>query len=559
MRRITLLSAATATALAASMLTGSAVATADGTADSGPVLDTAATTYDHPGTVSVTAHSDHPITRIAAHFTRVDAQDGAPEAGSTSDFTQQYGEDGRSGVWRAPVHLAELGDYRVTVDLEDSSGATVTGAVSPLKLEYRTVLAVSEFTVTPAAPDYLHQRVTLSGTVLAEDPRTPDTAVPAGDVPVSVDGRHGRRVATTGADGRFTTSFVPTWSSDDLTAWPVATAAHPGAVTLGTREARQVTAVAAPTRFTASTHALDLRQGATGTVTGRAEIQTAGGWQPLAGAPLSLLGLDADGRTTFLAAQTTTDEQGLYTLRVPTDNPAPTGELLLGGTPFLRSATQPFSLHVAYTTHLDLWAALGDDSRLSVSGQIYYGDPRAHWPAKPTVTIEYSKDGKAGWKSAATLPLRIRHNKANIQEEFATKFTAPPDAYWRARFAGNPDLAGSTTKPVHLRRYATRITGFNVSPEPVRKNGRLHFSGTLQYKPGGVWKPLAGESPALYFRARGASSYRFVTDLSTDSHGRIRDVVLNAVKDGTWAVAFDRQTGPRFLRSARVTDYVDVR
>jgi hypothetical protein len=32
-----------------------------------------------------------------------------------------------------------------------------------------------------------------------------------------------------------------------------------------------------------------------------------------------------------------------------------------------------------------------------------------------------------------------------------------------------------------------------------------------------------------------------------------------AKQDGTWAVAFDRQTGNHYLRSPRVTDYVDVR
>lgn len=73
------------------------------------------------------------------------------------DFTQYSGQDATSGTWRAPVHLADLGDYRVTIDLQDASGATVTGALSPDPLQYRTIVMVSGLTATPSVPDYLHQ------------------------------------------------------------------------------------------------------------------------------------------------------------------------------------------------------------------------------------------------------------------------------------------------------------------------------------------------------------------------------------------------------------------
>ncbi|MFG2939954.1 hypothetical protein [Streptomyces sp. NPDC048282] len=170
MRRSIFLTAATATALSASLFTGLAPARADGAA--GPVLTDADGWYSQPGVLFVTAHSDSPITRITAHFTPVDAPDGAPEAGSAEDFTQYLGQDARSGTWRAPVHLADLGDYRVTVDLQDASGATVAGAVSPYPLEYRTTVTIPDLTATPSVPDYLHQEVTVGGTVVAKDPGT---------------------------------------------------------------------------------------------------------------------------------------------------------------------------------------------------------------------------------------------------------------------------------------------------------------------------------------------------------------------------------------------------
>ncbi|WP_089104363.1 hypothetical protein [Streptomyces hyaluromycini] len=554
MRRSTFLAAATATALSASLFTGLSPARADGTGG-GPVLSDA-DGWDEPGLLFVTAHSDSPLTRITAHFYPLDAPDGAAEAGSTEDFTQYSGEDARSGVWRAPVHLAALGDYRVTVDLQDASGATVTGALSPHPLRYRTIVTISDLTTTPSVPDYLHQEVSVSGTVVARDPRDPGTPAPAEGTPVGVYTVRGRTTATAtaGADGRFTTAFLPTMPFDTLSAIPQASDSHPGAIDLPTYP-QDLHTTQAPVRFSASTHALNLKQGATGTVTGHAEIQTTSGWQPLPHTTITLL----DSR--IVAGQTTTDSRGDYTLRVSSNSPAPSADLIAGadGSPFQQIATQPFSLHVAYTTHIDLTASLKDDGSMPTYGYVYYEEARAHWPAKPTVTLQYSKDGKTGWKNAATVPLPIRYNKPLFQEWFDRTLTAPDtDAYWRARFDGNPDLGTSTTKPVHLYRYATRITGFHASPDPVRKGQPISFAGTLQYKKGATWKPLYGGSPSLYFKPRGSSTYHYVCDLDTDKHGHLVGMV-SAERDGTYALAVNRQTGDHYLRSARVTDYVDVR
>jgi len=559
MRRSTFLAAATATALSASLFAGLLPAQADG-ADGGPVLSGADGWYSRPGMLFVSAHSDSPLTRVTAHFYPLDAPAGAPEAGSTDDFTQYSGQDARSGVWRAPVHLADLGDYRVTVDLRDASGATVTGALSPYPLEYRTVVTIPDLTATPGVPDHLHQKVSVNGTVLAEDPRHPEASAPAVGLPVEVRTGFGRLTATTAADGRFSTAFVPTQRYITLTASPLAASAYPGAIDVTTPE-QQLHTTQAPVRFSASSHALNLKQGTTGTVSGHAEIQTASGWQPLPHTPITLFGLGQNGHTDFLVARATTDSSGSYTLRVPSDSPAPTAELMAGSgdMPFQQLATAPFSLHVAYTTWIEMSATLNDDASLRVDGYVHYEDARAHWPTRPTVTLQYSRNGRSGWKSAATFPVTIRHSKPLWQETFARTFTPSEDnAYWRARFDGNPDLSTSTTAPEHLRRYATRVTGFHVSPDPVRRSRPITFSGLLQYKDGTTWKPLAHGSPALYFRPRGSTAYHFVAGLGTDGHGHLVGMGT-AQQDGTWAVALDRQTGDRYLKSARVTDYVDVR
>ncbi|WP_371664400.1 hypothetical protein [Streptomyces sp. NBC_00280] len=551
MRRKPFLAAATATALSASLFTGTAAAHADGT--DGPVLSDADGWYE-PGLLFVTAHSDSPLTRITAHFHRLDAPDGAAEAGETEDFTQHSGQDARSGVWQAPVHLAELGDYRVTVDLQDASGATVTGALSPHTLHYRTVLTIAGLTTTPNVPDYLHQKVSVSGTVVARDPRDPATPAPADGTTVDVSAGHARTTATTGADGRFTAAFVPADLSFQLYTAPEASGSYRTAI-VPPAYPQDLHTTQAPVRFSVSTHALNLAQGATGTVTGHAEIQTTSGWQALPNTTIALQD------QAHVDGQTTTDSRGDYTLHISSDNPAPNAELVAGtgNMPFQQTATEPFSLHVAYTTHTALSATLNDDGTLSASGYVSYDDSRAHWPAKPTVTLQYSQDGKSAWKNAATFALPIRHNKPLLQETYAHTLTkADTDAYWRANFNGTPDLGTSTAKPVHRYRYATRVTGFHASPDPVRKGKSINFVGTLQYKKGTAWKPLVGGAPTLYFKPHGSSTYHYVCELGSDKNGHLVGRV-SAQQDGTWAIALSRETGDHLLASSRVTDYVDVR
>ncbi|MEW2304221.1 hypothetical protein AB0958_30395 [Streptomyces sp. NPDC006655] len=391
-------------------------------------------------------------------------------------------------------------------------------------------------------------------------PRFPPPAPPSTSSPTPDSAGRSRPrppAPTAGPDGRFTAAYVPTEQSFRLSAAPQASSSYPGAIDLSTYPTQWLHTTQAPVRFTASTHSLNLKQGATGTVTGHAEIQTTAGWQPLPNTAITLMD------SSVVAGQTTTDSRGDYTLRVSSESPAPNAELFAGTDymPFQQVATQPFSLHVAYTTHIDAGVSLYDDSALHVDdGYVYYEDARAHWPAKPTVTLQYSKDGKSGWKNATSIPIKIRYNKPLFEETFAHTFTAPDtDAYWRARFDGNPDLGTSTTKPVHLYRYATRITGFHASSDPVRKGQAFSFGGTLQYKKGNTWKPLTDDAwPTLYFKPRGSSTYHYVCELDTDKKGHLIGMVA-AKQDGTWALAVNRQTGDHYLRSTRVTDYVDVR
>lgn len=551
-RRSALLSAAVTTALTAGLVGSSVLAHAEDPPGDGPVLVAATGDARHPGMLFVEARSGSPLTGISVHFFPADSAEGTPEAGSTDDFSPPVAGQSPAGAWSAPVHLPDLGVYRMTVDLQDASGAVVTGLAPTGLLYYEPVLTVPDLSATPAAPDYLHQKVTITGTLVAEDPRDFGAPSPLAGEDLYIDTWHGTLGARTGTDGRFTVSVVPTEHAMYITAHPLPDPAYPGGLLLPSVE-RQVFTLKAPTRLSISTHAIDLRQGTSTSVTGRAEIQTSAGWQPLPNTEVGFFSRYAG------IADATTDSHGDYVMHVPSTIPAIGGEVYLGngGLPFQQMSSQPLSLHIAYTTYIEMSASLDERSKLHISGWVNYSDPRAEWPAGPTVTVQYSKDGRTGWKSVSTIPVKLLHNRPSAPEAFSRSFTAPSNGYWRARFNGNPDLASATTPATHLRRYATRIVGFNASPEPVRRGGLIHLTGTMQYRPGTTWK-VVDLPPALYFRPRGATTYRYVADLGADRYGRISGWA-NATRDGTWAVAFDRETGDRYLNSPLVSDYVDVR
>ncbi|MFJ4850884.1 MULTISPECIES: hypothetical protein [unclassified Streptomyces] len=553
MRRSIMLSAAISTALGVSAF--AATTPAQGATTPAPPVFITSGDYQHPGTLMVRTSSDTPVTSVTAHFFPKGSPEGTPEAGSTSDFSIIGDPAAKALKWQTAVHLPQHGEYRIAYDFTDASGATFTG-LSHAKdvLHYQTAMRIPDFAVTPTAPDYTHQRVTVSGTLIAEPPGDPAASVPAAGEKVEIyTGRADIQVVT-GPDGRFTAEFVPKDRASTVYAeqWGSDTdpqALHPVSSLV------YISTVQSPTRVSVNTHTLNLAQGATGTVTGLAEIQTPEGWRPLPGSRIAY----TNGPSATELGSAYTDSHGRYTLKVPSTGAALAGKVVLAGDdePFATMSSQPLTVHVAFKTALNATVSLDDRSRLHVTGSLNLKDSRAHWPAKPAVVLDYSKNGKTGWKAVATLPVTVRHNKAGVAETFGQSRTAPSDGYWRVRFQGNPDLASAVTPIVHRHRLTTRITGFKASPKSVRKGEWTYLTGTLQYREGTAWKGFRDSQVSLYFRPRGAKSYRYVHALGVDK-GHIANLE-RATQDGTWAVVFDTATGSGFLVSNTATTYVDVR
>ncbi|MDX5571926.1 HtaA domain-containing protein [Streptomyces sp. ID01-9D] len=138
----------------------------------------------------------------------------------------------------------------------------------------------------------------------------------------------------------------------------------------------------------------------------------------------------------------------------------------------------------------------------------------------------------------------------------ATWSTVAKDGTWRARYAGTADRAAAVSSldsvDVKLR---TAVSGFNASPEPVRKGRTITVKGTLRSLDG-TWKNTSGQSVVILFKADGSSKWSKPATVRTNSHG-VFSKGFTAKKAGTWKAQFTA-TSAR-LGTTSSGDRVDVR
>ncbi|MEU8059296.1 hypothetical protein [Microbispora bryophytorum] len=130
---------------------------------------------------------------------------------------------------------------------------------------------------------------------------------------------------------------------------------------------------------------------------------------------------------------------------------------------------------------------------------------------------------------------------------------------------------------------ATRIAGFDATPEPVRKGRALTLKGKLQVaqcwgdwyydgwnnlsgRHGGDrycsdshnywndWHWLGSQNVKVYFQSSGSHKWQYVDTIKTDGDGDFATKV-RAYRSGTWAVRFAAGHG---LKGSEATDYVKV-
>ncbi|MFE6984465.1 HtaA domain-containing protein [Streptomyces griseus] len=195
---------------------------------------------------------------------------------------------------------------------------------------------------------------------------------------------------------------------------------------------------------------------------------------------------------------------------------------------------------------------VGKGSKLKVVGTLQTaGATDDVWRplAKAPVLIEFRSKGGKTWSRTATVT-------TNSKGAVSASVTAVKDGTWRARFAGTADRAAAVSSldsvDVKLR---TAVSGFNASPEPVRKGRTITVKGTLRSLDG-TWKNTSGQSVSILFKADGSSKWSKLATVKTNSKG-VFSKGFTAKKDGTWKAQFTA-TSSR-LGTTSSGDRVDVR
>ncbi|NEB39475.1 HtaA domain-containing protein [Streptomyces sp. SID14515] len=169
--------------------------------------------------------------------------------------------------------------------------------------------------------------------------------------------------------------------------------------------------------------------------------------------------------------------------------------------------------------------------------------------AKAPVLIEFRSKGGKTWSRTATVT-------TNSKGAVSASVTAVKDGTWRARYAGTAERAAAVSSldsvDVKLR---TAVSGFNASPEPVRKGRTITVKGTLRSLDG-TWKNTSGQSVSILFKADGSSKWSKLATVKTNSKG-VFSKGFTAKKDGTWKAQF-KATSAR-LGTTSSGDRVDVR
>ncbi|MFJ7087625.1 HtaA domain-containing protein [Streptomyces griseus] len=169
--------------------------------------------------------------------------------------------------------------------------------------------------------------------------------------------------------------------------------------------------------------------------------------------------------------------------------------------------------------------------------------------AKAPVLIEFRSKGGKTWSRTTTVT-------TNSKGVASASVTAVKDGTWRARYAGTADRAAAVSSldsvDVKLR---TAVSGFNASPEPVRKGRTITVKGTLRSLDG-TWKNTSGQSVSILFKADGSSKWSKLATVKTNSKG-VFSKGFTAKKDGTWKAQFTA-TSAR-LGTTSSGDRVDVR
>ncbi|MGY5014686.1 hypothetical protein ACWCY6_42590 [Streptomyces sp. 900105755] len=450
----------------------------------------------------------------------------------------------QDGTWRSSDRMAlgTHGVYDTTVDLADADGDHPNylgqGVVAYEDLPVFTDSALDRTTV-----DFEHQTVTATGKVSTFDPATGVTAPGWTDSGVYLTGTRGSGTWEVAADVQADGSYRATAA---VRSYVYVYAVQKDVQTVNT-DPVLVSRTMSPTRIVFDKAAGTAVYGGSYTVSGTAQYlsPTTNTWTPLTAADPDTEVLLTGPNGTH-AYELGTGGRFSQTLATVTGDASWTAGV--GGFAFLQGGNAQATLHAL--SHSTL--AWSDHTFTGAGAVRVKGRLSASAGPLPTgrVQLQQSADGRTGWTTVATLT----PDATGAFDAWQTLHK--PTGYLRLYYPGNADAIAATTGVVHLTRAVTRITGFNASPEPVRKGRTLTVTGTLQRQNGSTWTGVSGQHVTIRFRVAGGKTSTGMATVTTGKDGRFT-LAFTAKQDGTWSAAYTATSA--YLNSTSAGDYVDVR
>ncbi|MER7853806.1 HtaA domain-containing protein [Streptomyces bacillaris] len=195
---------------------------------------------------------------------------------------------------------------------------------------------------------------------------------------------------------------------------------------------------------------------------------------------------------------------------------------------------------------------VGKGSKLKMTGNLQTAGATGNaWTplARTSVVIEFQAKGSKSWS-------RVTAVTTDAKGAVTASATAQKDGTWRARYAGTADRAAATSYADYVDvKLRTSVSGFDASPEPVRKGRTITVKGTLRTLDGS-WKNTSGHSVDILFQAKGSTKWSRLATVRTNGKG-VFTKGFTAKQDGTWKARF-KATSAR-LGTTSGGDYVDVR
>lgn len=504
---------------------------------------------DPVGTISAYARPDgiaittaNPMPAFVAHIRKKGSD---TRIQTVKDFVYTEGCRSCSVSYQSgPLRFADLGLYTVDVEYKGTTGERILRK-AVAELDYRALADFENHTTSKTVSlDSLD--TTVSADLIARDPRD-GKVTPLVGRKVTVVGEGQSKTVSTDAAGHV--SVPVNFKGTEQSAWVrlefVSTDHGSDAQEAGPRVERQ------PVNITLDegSRSVTAPYGTYATVGGTITRTAADGTRKPVATPMRLV---IDNRSLFAFAS---DATGRFTKA---------GKVLKSSTWSIAAGYNQQWLD--YRTNVELGAtvtagtafesvSLRVDRDRKVSGQatlVQHATSAAPGPAK--VEVQYSADGRTGWSTRKTVDAVV-----NRYFDLPSLENAPVDGYWRLRYAGTPELHGSTSEPVRLTRTVTAVADFNAKPEPVRKGQYLTLTGALKQRAASAttWRPYAAKTVRFYFKPAGTgTSYGYVGSTTSAADGTFSRR-FTARQDGTWQARFYDDGTTHFASSGR-EDYVDV-